>query len=103
VRRDVYIENDSGGFSVLAADAVDDIIETRAKTTFASSPPTSPAARALRDDSMPVASSSTNRSGPTKRRSGWRASWQIETSDGRMLVMAASIRRVVVVEGTGRS
>ena len=26
MRRDVYIENDSGGFSVLAADAVDDII-----------------------------------------------------------------------------
>ena len=27
MRRDVYIENDSGGFSVLAADAVDAIIE----------------------------------------------------------------------------
>jgi hypothetical protein len=34
MRRDVYIENDSGGFSMVAADAVDAIIEDAREDDF---------------------------------------------------------------------
>lgn len=89
MRRDVYIENDSGGFSVLAADAVDDIIED-ARSDDARFV-TSYKALLLElygDDSMPVRIVVDEPLQPEEE-AQWlaRASWRIDTSDGRLLVM----------------
>jgi hypothetical protein len=89
VRRDVYIQNDSGGFSVLAADAADDII-TDGRTDdmrFV----TGHKALLLElygDDSMPVRIV-INEPLTGDEEAQWlgRATWRIDTSDGRLLVM----------------
>ena len=89
MRRDVFIDNDSGGFSVLAADAVDAIIEddrsddlrfvTEHKVLLL---------ELYGDDSMPVRIV-VDEPLRADEEAQWlaRASWQIDTSDGRMLVM----------------
>jgi hypothetical protein len=89
VRRDVFIENDSGGLSILASDAVDAIIEDgrsddlRFVNTY----------KALLlelygDDSMPVRIVVDEPLRPDEEEQ-WlaRASWRIDTTDGQMLVM----------------
>src|SRR5262245_25039498 len=89
MRRDVFIQNDSGGFSIVAADAIDAIIDDgraddlRFVTTY----------KALLlelygDDSMPVRVVVDEPLGPDEE-AQWlaRASWRIDTSDGRVLVM----------------
>jgi hypothetical protein len=89
MRRDVFIQNDSGGFSVLAADAVDAMIEDgrtddmRFVTTH----------KALLlelygDDSMPVRVV-VDEPLSADEEAQWlaRATWRIDTSDGRVLVM----------------
>ena len=89
MRRDVYIENDSGGFSVLAADAVDAIIEDARSDDLQFV--TSHKALLLElygDDSLPVRIVVDEPLQPDEE-AQWlaRASWRIDTSDGRMLVM----------------
>ncbi len=89
MRRDVFIENDSGGFSILAADAVDAIIEDARDDDL----------RFVRehkvlllllygDDSMPVRIVVDEPLRPDEQ-AQWLAhvTWRIDTSDGRMLVM----------------
>ncbi len=89
MRRDVYIENDSGGFSVLAADAVDAIIEDgRSDDMRFVSSHKALLLELYGDDSMPVRIVVDEPLRPDEE-SQWlaRASWRIETSDGGMLVM----------------
>ena len=89
MRRDVYIENDSGGFSVLAADAVDAIIDDGRSDDFGFVANHKVLLLELYgDDSMPVRVVVDEPLRPDEE-SQWlaRATWQIETSDGRMLVM----------------
>ena len=89
MRRDVFIANDSGGLSVVAADAVDDIIadgrsdDLRFVTTY----------KALLlelygDDSMPVRIV-VDEPLRADEDAQWlaRATWRLDTSDGRLLVM----------------
>ena len=89
MRRDVYIENDSGGLSVVAGDAVDAIVDDARSddlkfvTTY----------KALLlelygDDSMPVRIVVDEPISPDEE-AQWlaRASWRIDASDGRLLVM----------------
>src|SRR5215217_4039710 len=89
MRRDVFIENDSGGFSVLAADAVDAIIEDQRSDDFRFV--TEHKAMLLElygDDSMPVRIVADEPLSADEE-AQWlaRASWRIDTADGRMLVM----------------
>jgi hypothetical protein len=89
MRRDVFIENDSGGFSVLAADAVDAIIDDGRSDDFRFVTERKVLLLELYgDDSMPVRIVADE---PLRadEEAQWlaRASWQIDTSDGRMLVM----------------
>jgi len=89
MRRDVYIENDSGGFSVLAADTVDDIIEDARDNDFGFVAGHKVLLLELYgDDSMPVRVV-VDEPLRADEEAQWlaRASWQIDTSDGRMLVM----------------
>jgi hypothetical protein len=89
MRRDVFIQNDSGGFSIVAADAIDAIIDDartddlRFVRTF----------KALLlelygDDSRPVRVVIDEPLRPEEE-AQWlaKASWRIDTSDGRLLVM----------------
>ena len=89
MRRDVFIENDSGGFSILAADAVDAIIDDARDDDM----------RFVRehkamllllygDDSMPVRVVVDEPLRPDEE-AQWlaRVTWRIDTTDGRMLVM----------------
>jgi hypothetical protein len=89
MRRDVYIENDSGGLSVLAHDAVSDIIEDQRSDDMKFV--TGFKALLLElygDDSMPVRIVVDE---PLRKdeEAQWlaRASWRIDASDGRLLVM----------------
>ena len=89
MRRDVYIENDSGGFSVVAADAVDAIIaDQRTDDT-----PFVTGYKALLlelygDDSM-IVRVVVNEPLRDDEQAQWlaRATWRIDTTDGRMLAM----------------
>src|SRR5262245_11988486 len=89
MRRDFFIQNDSGGFSVVAADAVDAIIEAGLANDmqFVSG------YKALLlelygDDSMPVRVV-VDEPMRTDEEAQWlaRASWRIDTAEGRLLVM----------------
>jgi hypothetical protein len=89
MRRDVYIENDSGGFSVLAADAVDAIIDdARTDDLRFVFEQKAMLLELYGDDSLPVRIVVDE---PLRddEEAQWlaRASWRITTSDGRMLVM----------------
>jgi hypothetical protein len=89
MRRDVYIENDSGGFSVLATDAVDAIIEDGRSDDMQFV--TGHKAMLLElygDDSLPIRIVA-NEPLTSDEEAQWlaRASWRIDTSDGRMLAM----------------
>jgi hypothetical protein len=89
MRRDVYIENDSGGFSVLAADAVADIIEDQRADDFRFV--TSHKVMLLElygDDSLPVRIV-VDEPLRADEEEQWlaRASWRIDTTDGQLLVM----------------
>ncbi|MGH7679133.1 MAG: hypothetical protein ACRENU_11745 [Gemmatimonadaceae bacterium] len=89
MRRDVYIENDSGGFSVLAADAVDAIIEDQRSDDFQFVKNYKALLLELYgDDSLPVRIV-VDEPLTADEEAQWlaRASWQIDTSDGKMLVM----------------
>jgi hypothetical protein len=89
MRRDVYIENDSGGFSVLAADAVDAIIEdARSDDVRFVTEHKALLLELYGDDSLPVRIVIDEPLWPNEE-AEWlaRASWRIDTSDGRMLVM----------------
>lgn len=89
MRRDIYLQNDSGGLSIVAADAVDDIIDDAREddARFVES------RKALLlelygDDSMPVRIVA-GEPLQADEDAQWlaRASWQIDTTDGRLLVM----------------
>ena len=89
MRRDVYIENDSGGFSVIAHDALDAIIEDQRKDDFRFV--TSYKALLLElygDDSLPVRIVVDEPLQPDEE-AQWlaRASWRIDSADGKLLVM----------------
>jgi hypothetical protein len=89
MRRDVYIENDSGGFSVLAADAVDAIIEDQRSDDFQFVAGHKALLLELYgDDSLPVRLV-VDEPLTADEEAQWlaRASWRIDTSDGRLLVM----------------
>ena len=89
MRRDVFIENDSGGFSVLAADAVDAMIEdARADDVRFAVAHKVLLLELYGDDSMPVRIV-VDEPLRADEEAEWlaRASWQIDTSDGRMIVM----------------
>jgi len=89
MRRDVYIENDSGGFSVLAADAVDAIIEDQRSDDFQFVAGHKALLLELYgDDSLPVRIV-VDEPLTSDEEVQWlaRASWRIDTTDGRMLVM----------------
>ena len=89
MRRDVYIENDSGGFSVLAVDAVDAIIEDQRSddSQFVTGYKTL-LLELYGDDSLPVRIV-VDEPLAADEQAQWlaRASWRIDTSDGRMLAM----------------
>lgn len=89
MRRDVYIENDSGGFSVIAHDALAAIIEDQRSDDrrFVT------AYKALLlelygDDSLPVRIVVDEPLQPDEEQQ-WlaRASWRIDSADGKLLVM----------------
>jgi hypothetical protein len=89
MRRDVFIQNDSGGFSVLAADAATDIIaDGRADDMRFVTGHKAMLLELYGDDSMPVRIVIDE---PLTRdeEAQWlaRATWRIDTSDGRLLVM----------------
>ena len=89
MRRDVFIQNDSGGFSVLAADAAADIIaDGRADDMRFVTGHKAMLLELYGDDSMPVRIVIDE---PLTREeeAEWlaRATWRIDTSDGRLLVM----------------
>ena len=89
MRRDVYIENDSGGFSVIAHDALDAIIEDQRSDDFRFV--SSYKALLLElygDDSLPVRIVVDEPLQPEEE-AQWlaRASWRIDSADGRLLVM----------------
>ena len=89
MRRDVFIQNDSGGFSVVAGDAVDDIIEDgRADDMRFVTGHKALLLELYGDDSMPVRVVVDEPLGPEEE-AQWlaRASWRIDTSDGRLLLM----------------
>jgi len=89
MRRDVYIENDSGGFSVLAADAVEAIIDDQRSDDFQFVAGHKALLLELYgDDSLPVRIV-VDEPLTADEEAQWlaRASWRIDTSDGRMLVM----------------
>lgn len=89
MRRDVYIENDSGGFSVVAADTVDAIIED-ARSDDAGFVTSYKALLLMLygDDSLPVRIAVDEPLDPDEE-AQWlaRVSWRIDTSDARILVM----------------
>ena len=89
MRRDVFITNDSGGLSVIAADAVDAIIQDARTDDLRFV--TEHKALLLEldgDDSMPVRIV-VNEPLRDDEEAQWlaRATWRIDTSDGRLLVM----------------
>lgn len=89
MRRDVYIQNDSGGFSVLAADAVDAIIEDgRDDDARFVNEHKAMLIELYGDDSMTVRMV-VDEPLTAEEEAQWlaRYTWQIETTDGRMLVM----------------
>jgi hypothetical protein len=89
MRRDVFIQNDSGGFSVLAASAVDEIIEDSREddlqfvTTYKAM-----LLELYGDDSMPVRIV-VDEPLSAEEEAQWLAcaSWRIDAPDGRFLVM----------------
>ena len=103
MRRDVYIENDSGGFSVLAADAVDAIIEDQRSDDFQFVTGYKTLLLELYgDDSLPVRIV-VDEPLTVDEQAQWlaRASWRIDTSDGRMLV-SESQRGLRIIERDGK-
>lgn len=89
LRRDVYIENDSGGFSVVAGAAVDAIVEAAREDDMRHV--TSFEAMLLElygDDSMPVRIVA-GEPLTEDEQAQWlaRATWRIDAPDGRVLVM----------------
>jgi len=89
MRRDVYIENDSGGFSVIAADAVDAIIaDARADDLRWVRDHKAMLVLLYGDDSMPVRMV-VDEPLTADEQAQWlaRYTWQLDSSDGRMLVM----------------
>ena len=89
MRRDVFIQNDSGGFSVLAADALSDIIEDgRADDMRFVTGHKAMLLELYGDDSMPVRVV-VDEPLTADEEAQWlaRASWRIDTADGRLLVV----------------
>ena len=89
MRRDVFIANDSGGLSVIAADAADAIIQdARADDLRFVSEHKALLLELCGDDSMPVRIVVDEPLRPDEAEQ-WlsRASWRIDTTDGRLLVM----------------
>ena len=89
MRRDVYIENDSGGFSVVAVDAVDAIIaDARGDDLRWVRDHKAMLVMLYGDDSMPVRMV-VDEPLTVDEEAQWlaRYTWQIDSSDGRMLVM----------------
>jgi hypothetical protein len=89
MRRDVFIANDSGGFSVVAADAVDDIIaDARSDDMRFVTGHKALLLELYGDDSMPVRIVVDEPLRPDEE-AQWlaRASWRLDTSDGRLIVM----------------
>src|SRR5262245_8956572 len=89
MRRDVFIANDSGGLSVIAADAADAIIQdARANDLRFVTDYKALLIELYGDDSMPVRIVVDEPLG-TDEEAQWlsRASWRIDTTDGRLLVM----------------
>jgi hypothetical protein len=89
MRRDVYIENDSGGLSVLAADAVDDIIEDSRADDFRFVAAYKALLLELYGDDSMLVRIVVDEPLDAEEEAQWlaRASWRIDTSDGRLLVM----------------
>ena len=89
MRRDVFIENDSGALSVVAADALDAIIDD-GRSDDESFVRTFKALllELYGDDSMPVRIV-VNEPLTGDEEAQWlaRASWRLDTADGRLLVM----------------
>ena len=89
MRRDVYIENDSGAFSVVAADAVDAIIEDQRDDDLKFvSTRKAMLIELYGDDYMPIRIV-VDEPLTQQEQDEWlaRYSWEIETSDGKMLAM----------------
>jgi hypothetical protein len=89
MRRDAFIENDSGGLSILAADAVDEIIEDeRADDLRFVSTYKALLLELYGDDSMPVRIVVGEPLRPDEE-GEWlaRASWRLDTTNGQLLVM----------------
>jgi hypothetical protein len=89
MRRDVYIENDSGGFSVLAADAVDAIIvDARDDDMQFVAGHKAMLLELYGDDSLPIRIV-VDEPLTADEEAQWlaRASWRIDTTDGRLLAM----------------
>ena len=89
MRRDVHIQNDSGGFSVLAADAVDAIIEDqRADDASFVVAHKAMLIELVGDDSMPIRIV-VDEPLTDDEEAQWlaRSSWRLDTSDGRLLAM----------------
>jgi|RhiMethySRZTD1v2_1073278.scaffolds.fasta_scaffold00291_28 hypothetical protein len=89
MRRDVFIQNDSGGLSVLAADALNDIIEDgRADDMRFVTSHKAMLLELYGDDSMPVRIV-VDEPLSEEEQAQWlaRASWRIDTADGRILVV----------------
>jgi hypothetical protein len=89
MRRDVFIVNDSGGLSVIAADAADAIIKDARKNDLRFVKDQKALLLELYgDDSMPVRIV-VNEPLRDDEEAEWlaRATWRLDTSDGRLLVM----------------
>src|SRR5262245_19960805 len=89
MRRDVFIENDSGGLSILASDAVDAIIEDgRGDDLQFVNNYKALLLELYGDDSMPVRIVVNEPLRPDEDEQCLaRASWRSDTTDGEMLVM----------------
>jgi hypothetical protein len=89
MRRDVYLENDSGGFSVLAADAVDAIIEDQRSDDFKFVQDRKAMLIELYGDDSMVVRAVVDEPLTADEEAQWlaRYTWEIDSTDGRMLVM----------------
>jgi hypothetical protein len=89
MRRDLYIENDSGGFSVVAADAVDAIIEDQRSDDFKFVKDRKAMLIELYGDDSMVVRTVVDEPLTADEAAQWlaRYTWEIDSSDGRMLVM----------------
>lgn len=89
MRRDVYIENDSGGFSVVAADAVDAIIEDQRSDDMRFVAAYKALLLELYGDDSMIVRIVVDEPLSEDEEAQWlaRATWRIDTTDGRMLAM----------------